>query len=485
MDVSVKEVRKQWLKHGEDKERAKFKKYEIRTKFSPDIKKHPHQFFVKVNKLKLIKMVIKEIFKYGFNFKVALSRPCVYGVFSRPVGGLAPIHEKCVGCLRCTMQYPDVVQIHINPEWLATGDKALTPHEKSTILYEARTGRVPVKGAGYPGKYGGTGWDSLLTDMSEIVRPTRDGIYGREYISTRVDIGISYPSIKEGYPKCISIEVPFIIDCTLIELPYHVLETFLIVCRECRTAVALTLNQYLMMFDKIKPDIDTVFLCVNDAKEVIKTFEVSPKFKVIFSPNYEIVRDIGNRLGDNVITGIRVPISMWREVAEYAHSNVLWFYADYFGYDSGVFIKDYLMECHNWLVDKGLRSRTTIIASGGINTAEHIPKAILCGSNACALNIPLWIALQSNFKTEELKPWGNKYPKFLEYDIVWGVQRIKNLFASWRNQLLEVAGAMGIRDIRRMCGEHGRLLPIETFEREAFSDIEGYPTQGYEWRNCT
>ncbi len=29
----------------------------------------------------------------------------------------------------------------------------------------------------------------MWTDMSEIVRPTRDGIHGREYISTSVDIG--------------------------------------------------------------------------------------------------------------------------------------------------------------------------------------------------------------------------------------------------------------------------------------------------------
>ena len=29
----------------------------------------------------------------------------------------------------------------------------------------------------------------MWTDMSEIVRPTRDGIHGREYISTVIDIG--------------------------------------------------------------------------------------------------------------------------------------------------------------------------------------------------------------------------------------------------------------------------------------------------------
>ena len=35
----------------------------------------------------------------------------------------------------------------------------------------------------------GAGFDSMWTDMSEIVRPTRDGIHGREYINTSVDLG--------------------------------------------------------------------------------------------------------------------------------------------------------------------------------------------------------------------------------------------------------------------------------------------------------
>ena len=39
------------------------------------------------------------------------------------------------------------------------------------------------------GSFSGPGFDSMWTDMSEIVRPTRDGIHGREYISTAVDMG--------------------------------------------------------------------------------------------------------------------------------------------------------------------------------------------------------------------------------------------------------------------------------------------------------
>src|SRR5208337_4486939 len=92
-------------------------------------------------------------------------------------------------CLRCTTQYPEFVHVLPNPARVHLGDSYLSPDALDTILYEARSGRVPVKGAGYRGKFGGAGWDGMWTDMSEIVRPTRDGIHGREFISTSVDIG--------------------------------------------------------------------------------------------------------------------------------------------------------------------------------------------------------------------------------------------------------------------------------------------------------
>ena len=48
------------------------------------------------------------------------------------------------------------------------------------------------------------------------------------------------------------------------------------------------------------------------------------------------------------------------------------------------------------------------------------------------------------------------------------------LFRSWRDQLLEVLGAMGLREVRRLRGEMGRAMFQKELEREAFSGIEGY-----------
>ena len=48
-----------------------------------------------------------------------------------------------------------------------------------------------------------------------------------------------------------------------------------------------------------------------------------------------------------------------------------------------------------------------------------------------------------------------------------------NLIAAWRNQLLEVLGAMGIREVRRLRGEVGRAMFFEDLEAETFGRLFG------------
>ena len=55
----------------------------------------------------------------------------------------------------------------------------------------------------------------------------------------------------------------------------------------------------------------------------------------------------------------------------------------------------------------------------------------------------------------------------------WGTQRLKNLAESWM-QLLEILGAMGMREVRRMRGEIGRAMFQKDLENDAFEGISGY-----------
>ncbi len=69
------------------------------------------------------------------------------------------------------------------------GDRYWTAEIITQTWYQAETGRIPISGAGYGGPFSGEGFDGMWLDMSEIVRPTRDGIHGRETISTVVNLG--------------------------------------------------------------------------------------------------------------------------------------------------------------------------------------------------------------------------------------------------------------------------------------------------------
>jgi hypothetical protein len=105
----------------------------------------------------------------------------------------------------------------INPEYEKLGNSYWKPDIIKTTWLQAETAKIPVSGAGYRGPFAGSGFDAMWTDMSEIVRPTRDGIHGREYISTSVDIGRKLPYLifndgkKPAYPL-VSIPMPLIID---------------------------------------------------------------------------------------------------------------------------------------------------------------------------------------------------------------------------------------------------------------------------------
>jgi len=51
--------------------------------------------------------------------------------------------------------------------------------------------------------------------------------------------------------------------------------------------------------------------------------------------------------------------------------------------------------------------------------------------------------------------------------------RVSNLIGAFHNQLLEVMGAMGIRDARPLRGETGRAMFFEDLDRETFSALFG------------
>lgn len=455
---------------------SRYHRYHIETGSAPDHVPHPPRFRVHVRRPRLIGLVLREMVQFRGNASVALSRPCVYGVFGSPVGGLAPREHLCVGCLRCTVQYPDIVRVEPNPDRKTLGDSYITPDQVDTILYEARTGRVPVRGAGYRGAFGGEGWDGIWTDMSEIVRPTRDGIHGREFISTLVDIAekpsrLSFdpdgaPSGPE--PRVLSLQVPFFFD-----VPPRSLRS----------------EGLLRALAEAARRIDSVAVVPAPAARGLRGPHVAPLFRsggdgpgaaldwtprLLMLDGWDPARydDLRRRFPESLVA-VRVPAETDALALARRGVRILHLTADYHARSAGRFFGDRILEVHRALVAEGLREEVTLLGSGGITAAEHVPKAMICGLDGAGLETALCVALQARFhgdcrdrEASEMALHG--------LDGGWAVRRVVNLANSWRDQLLEVMGAMGIREARRLRGETGRCMFQRDVEREAFAGIEGY-----------
>lgn len=460
-----------------------YRRYHIEIQKTPNIRPHPHNFNVRVNRLKLAKFLIKELIQYKGNLNVVLSRPCVYGVFSGPLGGFAPREKLCVGCLRCTTQYPDMVTILRNAKRAQLGDSYFLPYHIDAVTYEAQSGRIPIRGAGYRGTFGGDGWDGIWTDMSEIVRPTRDGIHGREYISTEVDIGAEEPYIELDknqqpigpFSQTLSLPIPFLLDAPPIQM---ISKTFAHILSEVASHIQslLILSLEFILKYGLK---GSHLVPLISSKNYEQLGELKGHFSVIeiedFDP--ESFKKIRLQFSDKILL-LRTDFE--NDLLTYFKAGVRNFHltANYHGVGKGGrFISDLIREAHHTFVRAGIRGEVTFIGSGGIVAAEHLPKAIICGLDAVALDTPIYVALQAQFSGLCVHRHNSHFTLPEKMSVEWGKQRLKNLAAAWRDQLLEILGAMGLREVRRLRGELGRAMFQKDLENEAFSGIDGYEVQ--------
>jgi glutamate synthase domain-containing protein 2 len=162
-----------------------------------------------------------------------------------------------------------------------------------------------------------------------------------------------------------------------------------------------------------------------------------------------------------------------------AGAKVIHLLADLHGRGAdGSFVSDLFKEAHMMLIEQGRRETVTLFGGGGIVGADHVPKAIISGLDAVALDLPVLFAFQgrSHGSLRKRDKVSGILPRRMDHD--WAEQRLVNLCGSWRDQLLEILGAMGIREVRRLRGEFGRSMIVRHLEDEAFEGIEGYAGGG-------
>jgi hypothetical protein len=378
---------------------------------------------------------------------------------------------------------PDFVRVSHNPERQLLGDSFFTPQLVDAVMYEAQTGKIPVKGAGYRGKFGGDGWDGMWTDMSEIVRPTRDGIHGREFISTVVHVGErpSYLTFNEQgiparpVPRGFSLPLPILFDLPPASLLQDSLVKVLVkAARELETLIILPLSQ--MQRSGVRGRHIVPLLAPEDHTTLDIPGE-EPLMIELTSWNNELSKDILRRFPATIpCLRLHFGSGFEEQLLGYVEAGVRVFHlvANYHGCSAnGEFVLDVIRRAHQILVDARCRDHVTLIGGGGIIAAEHVPKAIICGLDVVSLETPLLVALQVAMRDGCVD---RSTSQFIVPDLAldWGTQRLKNLIASWRDQLLEVLGAMGLREVRRLRGELGRAMFQKDLEREAFEGITGY-----------
>ena len=416
------------------------------------------------------------------------TQACIYGVHEVTEDGqiAEPVQDLCRGCYMCVLKCPkSAISIGINSEFEELGNSYFSPDRIKTIYFEAETGRVPVSGAGYTGPFTGEGFDSIWFDFSEIVRPTRDGIHGREFISTSVDLGrrLQFLKFDENaelvsiVPKTVEIPIPIILDPPLgcrtsrnlqsaVAKAAAELKTFAIVnAREYSSDLA---NYKTNLIPRISSDE------IDEFEELVKTSQI---VEVELKDD-----DIKNHLEKIKATNSSALVSFHfpydKEAPERADA-IARIGGDivHFDVDDGVVerdpdvIKNAIRSVNSYLVDKRDRDKITLISSGGIAEAAHVPKSIILGANAVAVGTAYQIALgckvcHGNMHSQDC-------PISLEdEDVELATQRITNLISAWRDQLLEVLGGMGLREVRRQTGELGRAMFYEDLEAKVFGDKE-------------
>ena len=322
------------------------------------------------------------------------------------------IDEMCRSCYRCVQGCPrELVFKAMNPQYRQLGDDYYTPEIIGTTWYQAETGKIPVSGAGYGGVFAGEGFDSFWTDMSEIVRPTRDGIHGREYISTSIDLGRKPMFLVFDEQGELLFEPPPADGTALARGPggaaggsgpatsapdsrrrgpdpghrgdpgpesYH----------------ARAAGRGGFPGAACSPPASWTWMIRSWPRYGPWSLRTTPGSSTSWRPSSSVIPRLivwikvpGDHLAPDRVAALT---AAGAEVIHLAATEK----ARGLGDAAELHLKDLIRRCHLKLVENQLRDAVTLLASGGIALAEHVAKAIICGADGIIVDIPLLLSLE-------------------------------------------------------------------------------------------
>jgi hypothetical protein len=299
----------------------------------------------------------------------------------------------CKGCYRCVEDCTKgIFSMAINPEYRTLGDDYWTGGIISSTWAQAHTGKVPVSGAGYRGPFAGEGFDSIWTDMSEIVRPTRDGIHGREYINTMVELSRRPTRLKFNADMSLATEASPILEIplpVLLQEPafgvfsQNELLSMIMATYATGTLMFIRPESYSSTFEKYASSL-VPCLTVESYTKHMALIEKSRMIELADEPGVEkqFVRLRAAKPGLFISVGMPLDARACARVAELANTDVdtVHLYASDVGREVGTdrprYLKDMIREVHLKLVSDRTRHKINLIFSGGIAMAEHVAKSL-------------------------------------------------------------------------------------------------------------
>jgi len=123
---------------------------------------------------------------------------------------------------------------------------------------------------------------------------------------------------------------------------------------------------------------------------------------------------------------------------------------------------------HKFLVAEGIRDGITLIASGGVRTAHDVLKAIALGADGVVIGTAELVALgcircgaceSGRGCARGIATTDRELMQQVQID--WATQRLINLHASWREQVVDMLVRFGMRSVAELRGRTDLIYHLD------------------------